>query len=74
MLRLFTHYPDAIKRTQELSEACQFTLDSLNYTTPGELADDGKTLQEKLTAITWQCANEKIWRQYSWKNNCKHQS
>ena len=35
MLRLFRHYPDAIRRTQELSEACQFTLDSLNYTTPG---------------------------------------
>ena len=59
MLRLFRHYPDAIKRTQELSEACQFTLDSLNYTTPDELADDGKTLQEKLTAITWQCAKKK---------------
>ena len=59
MLRLFTHYPDAIRRTQELSEACQFTLDSLNYTTPDELADDGKTLQQKLTAITWECAKEK---------------
>jgi error-prone DNA polymerase len=59
MLRLFRHYPDAIKRTLELSEACQFTLDSLNYTTPDELADDGKTLQEKLTGITWRCANEK---------------
>lgn len=59
MLRLFRHYPDSIKRTQELSEACQFSLDSLNYTTPDELADDGRTLQEKLTAITWQCANEK---------------
>jgi len=59
MLRLFRHYPDAIRRTQELCDACQFTLDSLNYTTPGELADDGRTLQEKLTAITWQCANEK---------------
>jgi error-prone DNA polymerase len=42
MLRLFRHYPDAIRRTQELSDACQFTLDSLNYTTPGELADDGR--------------------------------
>jgi len=59
MLRLFKHYPDAIKRTEELAEACQFTLDSLNYTTPGELGDDGKTLQEKLTAVTWQCAKEK---------------
>ncbi|HEV8507460.1 MAG TPA: error-prone DNA polymerase [Chitinophagaceae bacterium] len=59
MLRLFNHYPDAIKRTQEFSEACQFTLDSLNYTTPDELADDGRTLQDKLTAITWQCAKEK---------------
>ena len=59
MFRLFNHYPDAIKRTQELAEACQFTLDSLNYTTPNELADDGRTLQEKLAAITWQCAKEK---------------
>lgn len=59
MLRLFSHYPDAVKRTLELSEACQFTLDSLNYTTPDELADDGRTLQEKLAAVTWQCAEEK---------------
>jgi len=59
MFRLFHHYPDAIKRVQELVEACQFSLDSLTYTTPDELADDGRTLQEKLTAITWQSAKEK---------------
>jgi len=59
MLRLFKHCPDAIKRTQELAEVCEFTLDSLNYTTPNELADDGRTLQEKLAAVTWQCAKEK---------------
>ena len=59
MVRLFRQYPDAIKRTEELAEACQFTLDSLNYTTPNELADDGRTLQEKLAAVTWQCAKEK---------------
>lgn len=59
MHRLFHHYPDAIKRTLELVEACQFTLDSLSYTTPDELAEDGKTLMEKLTMVTWQCAKEK---------------
>src|SRR5689334_4831921 len=59
MHRLFRHYPDAIKRTLELAEACQFTLDSLSYTTPDELAEDGTTLQEKLSSVTWQCANEK---------------
>jgi error-prone DNA polymerase len=59
MYRLFRHYPDAIKRTLELAEACQFSLDSLNYTTPDELTGDGKTLMEKLSMITWQCAKEK---------------
>ena len=37
MLRLFRQYPDAIKRTQELAEACQFTLDSLKYEYPEEI-------------------------------------
>jgi len=59
MVRLFNYYPDAIGRTRELAEACQFTLDSLNYTTPDELTNDGRTLQEKLTETTWQCAKEK---------------
>jgi hypothetical protein len=40
----------------------QFTLDSLNYTTPDELADDGRHYRQKLTAITWQCAMEKYRR------------
>jgi len=31
MIRLFNKYPDAIRRTQEISEACNFSLDSLKY-------------------------------------------
>ena len=31
MLRLFLNYPNAIKNTQEIIEACQFSLDELKY-------------------------------------------
>ena len=43
MLRLFRQYPDAINRTQEISDACQFTLDSLKYEYPEEITSEGRT-------------------------------
>lgn len=53
MHRLFRQYPDAIQRTRELSEACQFSLDSLRYVYPEELTTEGRTPQEELTMLTW---------------------
>lgn len=53
MLRLFRQYPDAIKRTREIAEACQFSLNSLHYVYPQEITTDGRTPQEELTMLTW---------------------
>jgi error-prone DNA polymerase len=58
MLRLFRNYPDAIRRTQEIADACQFSLDSLKYRYPKEITTDGRTPQEELTHLTWQGARQ----------------
>ncbi len=56
MHRLFRLYPEAIERTQEISDACQFSLDSLKYVYPDELTTDGRTPQEELTYLAWKGA------------------
>ncbi len=60
MERLFRQYPDAIKRTQEIKEACQFSLDSLKYVYPEEITTEGRTPQEELVYLAWQGAKEKF--------------
>ena len=59
MLRLFRQYPDAIQRTQEIAEACQFSLDELKYEYPEEITTEGRTPQEELTYLAWQGARER---------------
>ena len=56
MLRLFRQYPDAIRRTKEIAEACQFSLDMLKYVYPEELTTEGRTPQEELVKLTWEGA------------------
>src|SRR6187401_1225003 len=58
MLRLFRQYPDAISKTQELAEACQFSLDSLQYEYPVEITSEGRTPLEELTHLAWKGAKE----------------
>ncbi|MEP6749337.1 MAG: error-prone DNA polymerase [Bacteroidota bacterium] len=58
MQRLFRQYPDAIYRTQEIKEACQFTLDSLKYVYPEAITSDGRTPLEELEFLAWQGAKE----------------
>ena len=58
MLRLFRQYPDAISRTQEIAEACQFSLDELKYQYPEEITSNERTPQEELTYLAWQGAKE----------------
>jgi error-prone DNA polymerase len=58
MHRLFWHYPTAIKNTQEIAEACQFSLDELKYEYPEELTSKGRTPQEELTFLTWEGAQQ----------------
>ena len=56
MQRLFRQYPDAIIRTQEIAEACQFDLASLQYVYPEEITSEGRTPQEELVVLTWEGA------------------
>src|SRR5688572_5513719 len=56
MLRLFRQYPDAAVKTQELAEACQFSLDSLQYEYPVEITSEGRTPQEELAYLAWKGA------------------
>jgi error-prone DNA polymerase len=60
MFRLFRHYPDAIQRTQEIAEACQFSLSELKYEYPEELTADGRTPQEEISYLAWQGAKERF--------------
>jgi len=58
MHRLFRHYPSAIKNTQEIVEACRFSLDELQYEYPDELTSKGRTPQEELTFLSWEGAKQ----------------
>jgi len=59
MLRLFRQYPDTIVRTQEIADACQFSLSELKYEYPEELTTNGRTPQEELTHLAWIGAKER---------------
>jgi len=58
MHRLFRPYPDAIKRTLEIAEKCQFTLDSLSYVYPEEILSGDREPQEELEYLAWKGAEE----------------
>lgn len=58
MNRLFRQYPEAIRETQVITEACRFSLDQLKYKYPKEVTTDGRTPQEDLTVLAWQGANK----------------
>ena len=58
MLRLFRQYPNAIIRTEELADACQFSLDELKYEYPVEITTEGRTPQEELSYLAWKGAKE----------------
>jgi error-prone DNA polymerase len=58
MKRLFRQYPEAILRTQEIVNACKFSLDELKYEYPEEITSEGRTPQEELTYLTWKGAKD----------------
>ncbi len=60
MQRLFRQYPEAVERTQELAEACQFSLSELQYIYPDEITTEGRTPQEELVILAWEGAKEKF--------------
>jgi error-prone DNA polymerase len=58
MHRLFRQYPDAIRRTAEIAEACTFSLDELSYRYPSELTNAGRTPDQELAYLAWKGARE----------------
>jgi error-prone DNA polymerase len=48
MARLFRRRPDAVERTLEIVEACQFSLGELQYEYPAEPVPEGRTPQGEL--------------------------
>ncbi len=53
MQALFAAVPEAIRRTQEIADRCQFSLDELRYDYPEELCPAGETLSSHLIQLTW---------------------
>lgn len=60
MERLFRAYPDSIRQTGRIAEACQFSLDELQYVYPEELTSQGRTPQEELVHLTWEGAYDRF--------------
>ncbi len=58
MIRLFQQYPAAIWYTQEIVDACQFSLDELKYRYPKEITPSGRTPLEELRHLTWEGAEK----------------
>lgn len=58
MFRLFRNYPGAIKNTEEIVEACTFSLDELKYEYPEEITTEGRAPMEELIYLVWKGAKE----------------
>lgn len=56
MERLFRKYPEAIKNTMVIAEACHFSLDELKYVYPEEINQSGRSPLEELEYLTWKGA------------------
>ena len=59
MARLFRDHPQAVARTVEIADACQFSLDELRYEYPDEITQGGRSPQEELERLTWERAAER---------------
>ncbi len=59
MARLFRDYPDAVARTVEIAERCQFSLEELRYDYPIDPIPGGDTPDEALARLAWAGANER---------------
>lgn len=58
MHRLFRNYPDTVRNTMVIAEACTFSLDELKYIYPVEINQSGRSPMEELEHLTWKGAHE----------------
>ena len=59
MAELFADCPQAIGRTVEIAQRCNFSLDELRYEYPEELSPPGMTQLEYLAKLAWEGARER---------------
>jgi error-prone DNA polymerase len=57
---LYADAPDIVDRTQEIVDRCRFSLETLRYEYPEELAPAGLTPLEYLRQLTWQGAHRRF--------------
>ena len=55
----FAAAPQAVARTLEVADRCNFSLDELRYDYPEELVPAGRTPMEHLTKLTWDGAKQR---------------
>jgi len=60
MVRLFRQYPDAVRQTQVIADACRFSLHDLKYRYPKEITRDNRPPQEELTLLAWEGARARF--------------
>ena len=53
MVKLFERWPHAIAAARAVADACDFSLDELQYEYPEEIYPDGQTPQQFLESETW---------------------
>ncbi|WPY95771.1 error-prone DNA polymerase [Limimaricola variabilis] len=56
MQRLFAEWPQAIRATREIADACRFDLEELAYEYPREVVPEGRGPQDHLEKLTWEGA------------------
>ncbi|MEQ8785755.1 MAG: error-prone DNA polymerase [Pirellulaceae bacterium] len=56
LANVYADAPDALHRTREVAERCNFSLDELRYEYPEELAPPGMTPAEYLATLAWKGA------------------
>jgi error-prone DNA polymerase len=59
LAELFADAPDCLRRTVEVAQRCQFSLDELRYEYPEELCPAGSTPLDYLIELTWRGANKR---------------
>ena len=59
MAALFAECPDAVARTVEIADRCDFSLDELRYEYPEELCPRGLTSIQHLINLTWRGAKDR---------------
>ncbi len=59
MRALFADAPDAVRRTLEIADRIDFSLDQLRYEYPEELVPKGQTPNEHLRRLTWAGAKKR---------------